>query len=387
MHGDEKHRSWSYPDWCFRLAIEVDAAGYERYDKPVELFLDMTPFLADLGETEGFDPGSLRLVEIDERGVVIDRALAFQFDPDASEDPTNQARGTLVFALKGTTPAKASRRFHIYFDTVSARHSPTSIPPQVALTGSVQDEGQDSFKVATQNATYYYHKLGAGFSSMVDADGQDWLGYQPGGGSAGEYRGIPNMGHPEGYCHPGKEVSHSWIAGQGPLRVTVLSESDDGVMRCRWDIFPRYARLTVLKMRTPYWFLYEGTPGGNPGGELDEENGYCVRSTGERTPLGQKWESDIPDPEWLYFGAGNTRRVIYLVHHEDDDAIDSYWPMEHNMTVFGFGRLGLDKFMKRVPARFTVGFAEDGTYEQAAKVIDSAFRDLEVRVGPLEART
>jgi hypothetical protein len=251
----------------------------------------------------------------------------------------------------------------------------------VLYLGIVDDEEQNSFKVATQNATYFYHKLGAGFSSMVDVDGEDWLGYHPGGGSAGEYRGIPNMGHPEGYCHPGKEVSDSHIVGQGPLRVSILSESNDGKMQCRWDIFPHYARLTVLKMRTPYWFLYEGTPGGNPGGMLDEEHGMCVRSTGERTPIGQKWEGDIPDPEWLYFGAGNTSRVIYLVHHEDDDATDSYWPMEGNMTVFGFGRLGLNKYMELVPAHFTIGFAEDNAYEVASKVIDSAFRELDVRLG------
>jgi hypothetical protein len=387
MGDQEKQHHWWHSDFRFRLPITVDPNRYERYDKPVEVLLDFAKHLTALGESEDLNPEALRVVEINERGKVIDGAVAYQFDPDAHDDPANQAKGTLVFVLKGTTRAHARRRFHIYFDTVATRHSPRSIPPQVALTESVQDEGQDSFKIATQNATYYYHKLGAGFSSMVDVDGHDWLGYRPGGGSAGEYRGIPNMGHPEGYCHPGKEVSNSWIVGAGPLRVSILSASDDGKMRCRWDIFPRYARLTILKMRTPYWFLYEGTPGGNPGGMLDEENGYCVRSTGERTPIGQRWEGDIPDPEWLYFGAGTTKRVIYLVHHEDDEAVDSYWPMEHNMTVFGFGRSGLNKYMERVPAHFTVGFAENGDFEEAAKVIDSTFRDLDVRTDKPEIKT
>jgi hypothetical protein len=86
-------------------------------------------------------------------------------------------------------------------------------------------------------------------------------------------------------------------------------------MRCRWDIYPGYARLTLLKLRTPYWFLYEGTPGGNPGGGLDEEQGYCVRSDGTRTSLSERWEDPLPEPEWLYFGAGNVERVLYLVHH------------------------------------------------------------------------
>ena len=59
-------------------------------------------------------------------------------------------------------------------------------------------------------------------------------------------------------------------------------------MCCRWDVFPYYARLTVLEMRTPYWFLYESTPGGNPGGQLDEDGDYCVRSDGTRTPLSER---------------------------------------------------------------------------------------------------
>jgi len=385
MSGEARQDSWWNPDWCFRLPIAIHAAGYERCDKPVEATLDFTEYLGAFGETGAFGAGSLRVVEVDDQGKVVDEAVAFQLDLDADYDALSHARGMLVFALKGTTPANTVRRFHIYFDVADAGHSPASIPPQVALTESVEDEGQDSFKVATQNATYYYHKLGAGFSSMVDVDGQDWLGYHPGGGSAGEYRGIPNMGHPEGYCHPGKEISSSRVVGQGPLRVSILSESNDGRMACRWDVFPEYARLTVSRMRTPYWFLYEGTPGGNPGGKLDEENGYCVSSTGERTPIGQEWEGDIADPEWLYFGAGNTSRVIYLIHHEDDDAIDSYWPMEHNMTVFGFGRLGLEKHMELVPAHFTVGFAEDGAYAAASKAIDSAFRELATKMGKPES--
>ena len=376
---DVTKQGWWDAAWRYRLYIEVSAGGYERYDKPAEVPLD----LVELNIDNAVDEGSLRVVEVDESGGVIDDAVSFQFDK--AEDAAD-AEAALVLMLKGTTQAHATRRFHLYFDSVEAGHPPASVPTLVAFQGIVADEGQDSFKIATQNATYYYHKLGAGFSSMVDVDGQDWLSYQPGGGSAGEYRGIPNMGHPEGYCHPGNEVSDSRVIGQGPLRVSILSESNDGKMKCRWDIFPTYARLTVLKMRTPYWFLYEGTPGGNPGGKLDEDQGYCVRSTGQRTPIGERWEGDIPDPEWLYFGAGNTQRVIVLIHHEDDDGIDSYWPMEGNMTVFGFGRLGLDKYMERVPAHFTVGFAEDGAYEPASRRIDSAFRDLIIRTDKPEPR-
>jgi hypothetical protein len=43
-------------------------------------------------------------------------------------------------------------------------------------------------------ATYYFEKLGAGLSSMIDTKGNDWLSFKPDAGSkeAGEFRGFPN---------------------------------------------------------------------------------------------------------------------------------------------------------------------------------------------------
>ena len=332
------------------MEIHVNANEFRRWDKPAEVLLET-------------DMPVARVIEIDLEGAVIDPAVPFQHDPD----------GRLVYLLTGSTPADATRRYRL-----ESGPGVRPVEPLVTLVDGVEDEGQESYQVITPGATWFYHKLGAGFSSLLDRDGLDWLSYRPGGGSAGEYRGIPNMGHPEGYCHPGKTVSHSRVVASGPLCVSIESASNDGVMRCRWDIFPYDARLTVLQMRTPYWFLYEGTPGGNPGGQLDEAGGYCARSDGTRTPLSERWDGPLPPPEWLYFGASNVDRALYLVHHEADAEIDSYWPMEYNMTVFGFGRLGLDKFMTRVPALFTVGFAEDGSLARAQEVIDSAFRPLKI---------
>jgi hypothetical protein len=304
------------------------------------------------------------VTEVDRAGAVVDADVPFQHDSIG-----------LVFLLAGTTPANATRHFRVEFGSGAA--VPT---PLVTLIDGVQDEGQESYQVITPSATWFYHKRGAGFSSLLDRDGLDWLNYRPGGSSAGEYRGIPNMGYSEGYCHPGKTVSHSHVLAGGPLCARIVSESDDGKMRCRWDIFPHYARLTVLKMRALYWFLYEGTPGGNPGGQLDEANGICVRSEGTRTPLSARWEGPLPAPEWVYFGAGNVDRVLYLVHHEADAETDSYWPMEHNMTVFGFGRLGLDKYITQMPAQFTVGLCEDSAFRRVQSAIDSVFRPLQVDI-------
>ena len=295
------------------------------------------------------------VVEVDAEGVV-DDAVPFQFD----------APGDLTLLLTGTTSADATRYYHVYFSETCRRRGPRSAPAceeHIVFTDDVEHEGQASYKIETPGGTYLYHKRGAGFASLFDADGNDWISFHPWGGSDGRYRGIPNVVYPEGYFHPGGMDCTSRIVSAGPLKVTIASESNDGGWACRWDIFPRYATLTVLKVAHPYWFLYEGTPGG----ALDEAGDFIVRSDGTRTPASERWDGAIPAPEWLYFGASNTSRVLYFVHHEPDDAVDSYWPMEHNMTVFGFGRLGLEKFMTAVPAHFTVGFAETGDFDDVAR--------------------
>jgi len=372
---------WWNAIWHFRLPIEVNAAGYERYDKLVEVKLNFTKFLNVLGKSGTFAEDSIRVVS-NQQDAIMDKSVAFQFDQDPDYDATTRAKGTLIFILKGTNRSNITRSFHVYFDLADGSFSPPLVLAQVTLTDHVQHEEQESFKIVTQNATYYYHKLGAGFASMEDADGNDWIGYHPWDGSAGNYRGIPNLVDPEGYFHPGNTGCTSKIVRQGPIKLKIFSESNDRKWACTWEIYPYYAKLTVLKVAHPYWFLYEGTPGG----KLDIASDYCMRSIGERTPASQSWDEDIPEPEWLYFGAGNVNRVLYLIHHQDDDFTDSYWPMENNMTVFGFGRKGLNKYLKLVPAHFTIGFAENGAFPVASKVIEAAYRDLVVTLGKPEAR-
>lgn len=362
--------------WALRapatLTVEVRANGYARTEKPAEVRLNFTQLLSDAGRAGTFDENSLRVEEVTGAGALVDGGVPFQFDKDAGYNAASNASGTLVFILKGTTAAAAARHYRVSFDRTGAVYAPPSVTPQVALTDNVTDEGQASYRVATPAGTYFYHKAGAGFSSLVDPQGNDWLNYHPSGGSAGNYRGIPNAVHPEGYFHPGNTSCTSAIAGQGPIKVTIASQSNDGKWACRWEIYPRYAKLTVLKNDHAYWFLYEGTPGG----ALNPATDHCVRSNGTRTPLSQSWTGDIPSPEWLYFEDGTVHRSLFLVHHEDDGAVDSYWPMEGNMTVFGFGRDGLNKHLTSVPRRFTIGFAEDRTFGGVSAAINNAYRDL-----------
>jgi hypothetical protein len=360
----------------YRVEVVVGSAGYARRDLPVETEVDFAALLKDAGAPGAVQPASLRVVEVNDKGVAVDADVPYQLDA-----PAPGQKGALVFLLKGATAARAARRYHVYFDTAGS-YRPPAQPAPVKLTDGVEHQGQESYRIETPAATYLYHKAGAGFASLNDKDGNDWLSFRPTGGSAGHYRGIPNAVHPEGYFHPGGRQCTSRIEGQGPLRLRIASASQDGQWACRWDIYPAFARLTMLKAAHPYWFLYEGTPGGR----LDEDGDYYVLSTGEKRPASARWDRDIPAPEWLYFGDRQLGRVLCLAHHEDDDHPDAYYPMEKNMTVFGFGRSGLKKFLEHVPAHFTVALYEETAYERVKAFLDGVTRPLEVKLGKVEGK-
>jgi hypothetical protein len=154
----------------------------------------------------------------------------------------------------------------VYFDTASK--TPPTVTPLVSITHNVTWEGQTSYRIDAasfsggSSSRFYYHKLAGGFASMIDKLGRDWISYHPGNGYFGEYRGIPNMVYPEGQFHPGNTQATSVIMSQGPLRLRVQTTTNDNLWQCIWDIFPDYARMTLLRKAHTYWFLYESTPGG-----------------------------------------------------------------------------------------------------------------------------
>ena len=335
--------------------IEVETGSFSHYDAVVEFALDDYSSHAQVPY--------LQVSEVAGNGAVICDGIPCQLDD------TN-GKGTLVCLLPGATPACSTRELKIA-ETVQ----PQRANPLVELTDGVMHQEQESYRIVTPRATYFYHKQGAGFASLFDLDGNDWLSYRPYGGSDGIYRGIPNLAHPENHFHPGGSGCASHIVNAGPLKVTIASESLDGKWACKWEIFPAHARLTVLKADHPYWFLYEGTPGGT----LDEAGDFCVISDGTRRPLAERWEQVLPDPKWIYFGASDCQRVLFLANHDTDQHIDSYWPMEKNMTVFGFGRNGLEKYLTRAPAQFTIGLAEDVDFDSLTDIIGSVMQPPAVR--------
>ena len=373
---------WWDAKWSFRVPVSVHAAGHQRFAKPVEQPLNFTAMLQGLGVQAALDKNSLRVVEVDADGTILDASVPFQFDEAAQFDASVNASGTLVFILHGMTAAHATRYFHVYFDVAGKGFTPANVPSQVVFTDNVHEEGQAGYRVQTSNALYFYHKLGGGFSSLVDVNGRDWISYSTIAGSGGSYRGIPNMVYPEGYFHPGSTSAISSVVNLGPVKATIRSVTIDGRWETLWEIFPDYARMTVLKADRAYWFLYEGTPGG----VLDAAD-RVTRANGVQTSAMTSWTGDVTNSEgeeWLYFTDPNVlgkARSLFVVHHEDDGAIDSYYPMNSEMTVFGFGRSKTRAYMTQVPNRFTVGLMDHADFAPAAAVIRSAFKDLDIIVG------
>ncbi len=385
----------------YRLPVVVDPTGGERFDRVITTEIDLVRELSGSGLPETPALESLRLVEVDQNGTVIDRRVPFQFDSEHREsgpggDPAGK-KGKLAFLPAGRSWNRA-RCFHLYYDTESGSFEAARFASHISLTDNVAHEGQESYRIETDNATYFYHKRGAGFAGMLDSDGNDWISHHPEGGSAGNYRGIPNLVYPEGCFHPGSGDSKSTIIARGPLRLAILSETTDGGWACLWEIYPTCATLSVLRINHPYWFLYEGTPGGR----LDLKRDFCVRSDGKRIPASESWEIIDSRLEWVYFVDDATDRVLYLISHDNHNEIDAYWPMEGNMTVFGFGRKNPDRNLNRVvpdpgvtkptpvcrtvPSRYSIGFAEGGSSGAAEKMVCSVYRECVVSVGKTEAK-
>ena len=361
---------WWHSGFGRRLAIEMDPDSVERLDKPMELALD----LAKLGI--GPDPSRWRLVEIGSDGKVTDDNVPFQFN--RATDGGNA--GTLILMANGRSPARQVRRFHLYY------LASTSAPPLprfeslLRVEDNISFEGQLSYRIQAGLSTFYYHKEGAGFAGLQDRDGLEWLGYHPGNGPGGEFRGIPNLGF--NFGHPGykgETGSDSRIEARGPLHIRIVSERHDRKWAAAWDVFPTYARMTMLRNDKPYWYLYEGTPAG----ELSLGRGYNYTSEGYRRSNAESWSYDLKSPEWVFFGDTKVKRTLFLANHEDDGAPEQYWPMDGKMTVFGFGRAFRYKtqYLNRAPAQLTIGLLETDDFNEAALRIESAWRPLTVRIG------
>ena len=392
---------WWDAGWDYRVEVTANAAGFPRKNKPAEFDLDFTQLWSSLGASGTLDPNSIRVVEVDSGDNVIDADVPFQFDKAAGFNAATKAAGTIVIIMEGNTAAGAERTYHVYFDVTGKGFPAPSVTPQVILSEQ-QDEGVASFKIQNATGTMFIHKSGGGVSSFNDLNGNDWVSWNDSTGAAGKWRGIPNStgGNNAGTFHPGPGSMTPTVLSSGPVKTTIhfIGKKIQGDID-RWEgtfeIYPTYTTFTMVKARVSaavnyqFYFLYEGTPGG----QLNPTTDYIVFSNGTQINLGQTRDGDLPDEDWAYVvdpNVGAAGRAIYLINHKDDTLNDTYFPDGSvAMTILGFGRSGASTLMPNdsAPRSFTFGLMDETLIDDAKPVIYNAYRDLNTSVGSAEARS
>ncbi len=372
---------WWNTYWPYRVALTIEANGVARQEQIAETTIDFTSHFSELGETGAFEDKSIRVVEIDVSGSILDADVPFQFDKDAAYNASTNAVGNLIILMDGKLAASESRLYHIYFAPANNPHFVPSFTQHITSTFTgVIDEGQSAYKFETESATYFYHKDSGGFSSLNDSDGNDWISYDDDiSGSGGEFRGIPNLIYRgtvlTGGFHPGLGGSTTTRLNDGPLKASYRTV--DGGWETLWEIYPDRVRMTLVEAEHNYWFLYEGTPGGT----LDSDD-FLVTSDNTQYAFGASWIQDMPNDEWIYFAdpnVGDDGRSFFLVNHDGDNITDSYRRLNGPngaMTVFGFGRENLITGLSGTPQEFTFGLIDETTYADAKPLIEAAYKEL-----------
>jgi len=249
----------------------------------------------------------------------------------------------------------------------------------VQLTHGIDESagGVSSYIITTTNATYYLEKEGGGLSSMLDKEGVDWIGFhnEKGSGHKGEYRGFPNAIHKQdgNYFHAlnaGTDLSTSVIDIDTKQHVRITFTSANKKWEGQWDFYPDRLDFTMSKVSAgyKYWVQYEGVPFG----EMDDTDFWFSANNNKKNLINDPFLGDLPSPEWIAFGDEKSSRMLYLLHHEDDEYPDNY-VSRPDMTVFGFGRSNKDKYLQ-TPQTFSLGFVESVNYEKIKTVIEKVMQ-------------
>lgn len=239
------------------------------------------------------------------------------------------------------------------------------------------------FKINTSAATYYLEQQSGGFSSIIDDEGNDWVNYRKSEevtvpkSADSDFRGLPNLlhgGEQSGIGHPGFDMCQCEPASKNQI----TCESNNGNYAFTYTFFDEYVALEVNKAdpERNYWFLYEGTPGGN----FDPQTDIWGTPAGIRhdKPDFLKGGTVEDNWEWVFFGDEKAENTFYLVHLTADDKPDVMGYMgnteagidsEDGMVVFGFGRDRKTTPLLSGNQKFLIGFRpyamnSDSDYEK-----------------------
>jgi len=235
--------------------------------------------------------------------------------------------------------------------------------------------GGKAYIITTPVATYYLEKSGGGLSSMLDKDGIDWIGFHNKEGSAhkGEYRGFPNAIHKQdgSYFHAMNaktDPSTSVVKIEANDHIQIVFTSDNDRWEGQWDFYADRCDFTMTKISDGYhyWVQYEGVPGG----EMDTTDFWFSSADDKKHAIEESFNGDLPSPEWMAFGDKNSSRMLYMLHHEDDEHPDNY-VYRKDMTVLGFGRQNGEQTTKHLKTvqTFSIGFVESTEYLRIANAM------------------
>ncbi len=243
-------------------------------------------------------------------------------------------------------------------------------------------EQRPHYIIHTKMATYYFDKAGGGFSRIIDQYGNDWVGYktqpwdQYPASAASAFRGLPNLvfksDTDSGAGHPGHDKCNSKIITENTIRTTTLT----GLWEWEWTFTDDGALLQILKAEEgkPYWFLYEGTPGGRFQPRMSS---YGTDATGftSKTPDFFKGSTEWGQIQWAYFTKKEVQNTFFVAQLTPDSHMDmmSYLgntekgvDSPDGMTVFGFGRGKNTTPLLTGKNSFLIGWADYAVPDQEA---------------------
>jgi len=245
---------------------------------------------------------------------------------------------------------------------------------KIVIEDGLEDAGQACFKITTPNATFFYQKEAGGFSSILDRDGNDWIGFKQDSlenypsSAASSYRGLPNLvfrSEDGGAGHPGFRKCISERISPNRIRST----SKSGRWQWTWTFEPDLATLTIDRVDSShaYWFLYEGPVGGR---FKPKEQYWGTDREGPLRSMPDHYAGSTVYGYWRWFYAGddNLNRILLIAHLDQDRLPDTFSYLGNTpdgihapdgMVVFGFGRIeNAIPLMREQKQTFCIGFFE-----------------------------
>jgi len=248
------------------------------------------------------------------------------------------------------------------------------------------------FRVETGSATYYIEKQSGGCSTLLDADGRDWIAFKHTGtdgptlSSDSDYRGIPNLVFQDpgnGIGHPGFNTCETVQVSGNELEV----RSRDGHWQFRWIFHDDFAEIVVEKTdeSRAFWFLYEGPVAGR---FAPDQQYWGNDVDGVRTDAPSIFKGpESGNWQWVFFGNKQVPLTLFVVQEEADDLDDFFSYMGNDsesgnasadgMNVFGFGRSLKTAPLLKGPHRFFIGFFPGKTDDdQALEQLSMHIREI-----------